>query len=294
MTEKIVLTLSADTTELEKNLARGEATVAKFAKDSERSVVTSANAMQAAYVKQFGAQIQDQFKKLQPPTGKFAELAEQFDHVGRQGRIGLSSVAQLSRLLGVNIDGAVLAASDLTDGIGDTVGAIGELGAAAGVMGGLVVVFGLLNSIMSERNKTISEGILKHDDLIKRLQTESKENEKLAQTIKDYAEAQAKAQTGWSFDLGDVTGRFMEQNTVGRGLAEMFSLLGVRLNEINPLFETSAQKAARLRGEMETSAKEMYKFADATYYAALNLQQALGDDRQAAIQDMRQNKADMA
>ncbi|HZQ08602.1 MAG TPA: hypothetical protein VFD70_18615, partial [Anaerolineae bacterium] len=216
--------------------------------------------------------------------GNIAKSLEAADRAGRNLRVGLSSVDQVARVLGADLSGVIAPITGIADGIGDISGAINELGLGVGIIGGLVAAFAALNSVMQQRNQQIRDQILKNSELAKSIRELGLAETEAQKKLEELADAQAKVQTGWSFDLGDILANWEKFDIQGRTLAIALHAVGIELKDINPAFESSAEKAARLTKELKDQTDAAYKDAYALA-AAQRVAESIGDTRKEAIQD---------
>ena len=223
------------------------------AKQAGAEIKSAGAQMKSAFdSKDFASGFVAQFEKIPAVTSR---VAADVDRMGTRARVGLMGAAQAADLLGVNLSGTIMPAAQAADAIGDIAGSLAGIGpaglAAISVVGLLAAGFLALNAVMEERNRQIAEGILETDQWVQSVRAAAGANAEVTQSLREMAEAQARVQTGWSWDPGDIAGRWMQFDTVGKGVAQMLDMLGVKASQLHPALETSAQKAERLRNELD-------------------------------------------
>jgi len=181
---------------------------------------------------------------------RFGDAANRIDAGASKARMGLSAMSQAANLVGADVSGMIGPMASAADAAGDLASSVGGLGLAAGAVGILVAAFALLNSVMMERNRAIAESILKNDEWVQSIERVAQGNAKATAMLQEFARAQAQVQTGWSWDIGDVVDRFERMNSVGQAAAIALHAVGLEARDLAPFLETSAQKAERLKNEL--------------------------------------------
>lgn len=192
----------------------------------------------------------------------FAQTAERLDATGRNARIGLSAAAQAADVFGLNLSGTLGPLANVADGVGDVAGSLQNLMQgmsrvdmlATGVIGVLIVAFAALNSIMEKRNQEIAEGILKNDAWVASVRKEAAAYSETTGMLKEYAEAKARATTGWSFEAGDIVEQLASQNAAILSSIVALRQFGIVINDLSPGLESSAEKAQRLHDQLDAVA----------------------------------------
>lgn len=206
-------------------------------------------------------------KNLDEVKKKSIGVGDELDRVGSRGRLGLNAAAQAARLLGVDISGVLGPAASAADVLGDIGQSASSLGLVGVGVGAAVVGIGLFVSVMEERNRAVAEGILKNDAFVQSLKTFTATNAEAVQMLQLYADARARAETGWSLKVGDIV-----ENSPLMGPAKMaLHAFGVDLKDLNPVFETSSEEAARLKEELAALEKQFYQdqYAAAAFSAEM-------------------------
>lgn len=183
-------------------------------------------------------------------TASFGTAATKIDAAASKASMGLRAFSQAASAVGIDVSGTLGPMASAADAMGDLAKTAQDLGRGALGIGILVTAFAALNNIMLERNHAIADTILKEDEWAKALERSSQGSKLAAAGLREYAEAQAQVQTGWSWDIGDVTERWMQLDMVGRGAAQALHMVGLEARDLAPWLETSAQKAERLKDQL--------------------------------------------
>ena len=279
-----------------------------------KNVAASASAM--------GNQVEAASKKMETAGTRarsFEQAASKIDSVGRNARVGLSSMAQAADLVGVNLNGIIGPAASAADAIGDIVGTLGSLGLAAGVAGAAIVAIGLIATQLQKQHDAAAKAIAINNEYLWSLQGIAQQSPAVAEGIKRVADQMITLQelasanqlermfAGFTIAKAQIDDFFksLDEGLIRfRSFPEILAENTAKLDAMAFGMKSGYDEVERLRGAMDNlivttndASEAAARHATELDYeaaAARRAAAAMGDTRGDAIKDFREGARSVA